>query len=99
VIRLTALRTYRREYFHALRNGKSSEEAAAQAFDRVRSAFLQDPSVRPLDGVDRAEKWGEVIGPLVEFQILLKDVPIDTSQIPPKDQIDSAESVVGEEEC
>lgn len=89
VIRANALRIFRREYFHALRNGLDSDAASEQAFERVRAAFRAHPLIKPLAGIDREEAWGEILGVLVEWRMLLRDVPIDVAAIPPKGQIDA----------
>lgn len=87
--RLQAQRIFRREYFHALRNGKNSDEAANQALTRVKAWFLDSPLIKSLDGIDRQEAWGEVLEVLVEWQILLKDIPIDMEKLPPKPPVEA----------
>lgn len=50
--------------------------------------FLEDYVVSGLDDLSRQEKWGEVLEVLLEFQILLRDIPIDRDLIPAKPPIE-----------
>lgn len=88
MIRLQVLRLYRREYFHALRNGLEPPNAADQALTRVKRMFLEDQVVAGMTLLDRQEKWGEALEVLLEFQILLRDIPIDRDLIPAKPPIE-----------
>lgn len=98
---IQALREFQREYFHALRNGKSSDEASDQAIERVKQKVLAGLRVAyPTDEtqskeantnieITRMEKWGDVLIVLVNYQILLRDLPIDQTrlnEIPSKTQ-------------
>ncbi len=90
ILRINALRKFQVEYFHGIRNGKSSEEASTDAFLVVRDYFLSDLYVGTLQGVDREEEWGKVLEVLMEWRILLKGIPIDASKIPAKGEIAQA---------
>lgn len=84
MLRIQALRIYRREYLHALRNGKDALQAAEQATTRVKKLILEDHGFQSLPEYDRMDAWGEILGVLIEWTILLKDIPIDTSKLPAK---------------
>jgi hypothetical protein len=86
--RIEALRIFRREYFHAIRNGKNSQQAADQATTRLKDWFLKHLAFQNIPEVDRMEEWGKIIDVIIEWQILLKDIPIDVSKIPPKPPIE-----------
>jgi hypothetical protein len=88
MLRLQMLRLYRREYFHALRNNLNPSAAAEQALTRVKDQFLNDP-VSALPDIDRQEQWGAILDVLIEFNILLKDIPIDKSKLPKKPPIEA----------
>lgn len=90
MLRITALRMFRREYFHGVRNGLTSRQAADQAITRIK-AVIQDALAKrqDLSPLEREERWGEILGNLVEFQILLTGLPIDQARledIPQKDR-------------
>lgn len=80
--RMQALREFRREYFHALRNGLTQEEASQQALDRVKASVHLEFKDEHIDNFTRQERWGEILEVLVEWQIMLRDMPIDRSKIP-----------------
>lgn len=88
MLRIQALRQYRTEFYHALRNQKPPELAADQALQRVKDTCLKELAIMyPNDEITRSEKWADILLALVEFQILLKDIPVDPNrlqQIPPK---------------
>lgn len=85
MIRLEALRIYKREFFHGLRNGLSDAQAADQAMSRVKERTLDD--LKGLDDYTRREKWGEIMEAIVDWQILLRDLPIDIDKIPSKEEM------------
>jgi hypothetical protein len=80
MLRLEALRLYRREYFHALRNGLNSMDAAQQATTRVKKLFQDTHEFQGIPDIDRQE----ILDVLIEWTILLKDIPIDLSKVPAK---------------
>lgn len=89
MIRFDALRKYRREYFHALRNGLPSTDAANQAMTRVKEWALQTSKDDNLDEHTAEERWGAILAVLIEWQALLRGTPIDKSRIselPRKDE-------------
>lgn len=94
---------FRRLFFHALRNQlplkewvtveQVTENASDQAIKQVKTAMLsimsEDPS---LDSVGKMEKWGDILEVLVDFSILLREMPIDLNKLPPttKEMIEMA---------
>jgi hypothetical protein len=74
MVRLRALNRYKREYYHARRNGQSRTDASKQAYERVRKwmheIFDKDKS---LSVHDKREMWGDCLEVLVEWTALLDD--------------------------
>lgn len=94
MLRIQALRLFRREFFHALRNNIKPEAAVDQAVSRVKKLVQEDlrtlyPGNDPASEIERMEQWGDILVSLIEFQLMLKDIPVDQSrldEIPTKEQ-------------
>ncbi len=56
--RIEALRAFKREYFHALRNGLTADEAGDQALARVKKDVLLNLKDEKVDELTRLERWG-----------------------------------------
>ena len=92
MLRIQALRLFRREYFHALRNGLDADQASDRALTRIKEDILRELEAVPIVDAEpylKHEKWGEILEVLIEWQILLRDTPIDRSKIPPKPPAES----------
>lgn len=89
MIRIQALRLFRREFFHAVRNGLSNEDAALQATERVRTSVNEALAREVKPEIDKLEAWADILDVLTEWTILLQGLPIDASKIPPKALIEA----------
>jgi hypothetical protein len=88
MIRIQALRYYRREFLHALRNGADAEDAADQAYDRTKKEVNTILSKEIVGELERQQQWGDIMDVLVEWQILLVGLPIDINKCPAKPHLD-----------
>jgi hypothetical protein len=84
--RVRALRRFKRYYFHGLRNGMTSEEAADDAMTKTKKEITdliaKDAKIAP--GIDAEETWGDILVVLFEWQLLLINIPVDTARLTPK---------------
>jgi hypothetical protein len=96
MIRLQALRVYKREFLHAIRNGKTEAQAADIGMTKTKEAVLND--FAGLDEHNALAKWADICEGIVDFQILLRGIPIDRSAIPPKGEMAQSELDRMEEE-
>ncbi len=86
-IRAKAMRLYRRHYFIDLLTATSSEEAADKALSKTKARSQQmiaeHAVTKALENRDRDEVWGDILEVLVEWQMLLINIPIDKARIRP----------------
>lgn len=75
MLRVRALDRFRRYYYHALRNDKSTEQASDEAMQKMKvevQAWL-DADVS-LSEYDKREMWGDIFAHVLDWQMLLTDV-------------------------
>lgn len=89
MIRKQAFREYTREYLHALRNGKSENEAAAVALDRTRECVAKELADK--SELEAMEIWGAILELIVDYESILRVLPIDKAKIPPKSEMPAVE--------
>jgi hypothetical protein len=80
---IRAFRRYRRYFFHGLRNNKDTETSADEAMDLTKQEMLeyiknQEPEITDIDIM---EQWGNILQYLLEWSILLVNIPIDKERL------------------
>lgn len=77
MLRIQALRLFRREFSKARKDHLSTSIAARNAMEFVKKLFQDDLIVQGMNEIEKQERWGEIVDILIEWQILLKDMPLD----------------------
>ena len=84
MFRIAVYNRLKRFYFHAIRNGLSSEKASDLALKQTREEFFKNPQdYIPGKQPEEAEDiWLEITPDLYAFVATLVNIPIDRSRLP-----------------
>lgn len=85
MVRRDLFRQFRREYLHGLRNLKSEGDAYMAAMDAVKASVWKE--LEGINEFDRREQWADIAEGLLDVWLVLKDLPVDKSKIPPKSEM------------
>lgn len=100
MIRSDAMREFRREFLHALRNQLAAgeplntEAAAQRATLRTKSAFMLDARYTNLTSEEKQEDWEEVLAGCIDLQIMLTYFPVDFNLVPKDKKISLEEHIL-----